>query len=94
MEDFDYLHIGLGLCRFGKFKKGDLVEISPEGYNQGIHEQFEDCFGTVEKFENGILTVSIENYIKDFHPCYWVVSDQQSYMDWLEEKRELEVGYA
>ena len=35
---FDYLHISLGSCKYGKYRVGNLVEISPECYDAGINE--------------------------------------------------------
>ena len=55
--NFDYLHISIGSCKYGKYKKGDMVEISPEGYDASIHELHEECFGKVTEYKNGVLSV-------------------------------------
>jgi len=95
MDDFDYIHISIGSCKHGKFKKGDMVEISPEGYGQGLHEYHDECFGEVIEFKNGLLSVIIygEEKEKQYHPCFWTKSDKDSYLDWQDEKHELHSSY-
>ena len=95
MDTFDYLHIAIGSCRYGKFKVGDIVEISSEGYIQGIHEFHVDCFGEVTKIQNGLLSVIIygEDTEKEYHPCYWYISNKENYRDWKEEQEEINMSY-
>ncbi len=92
---FDYLHISLGSCKYGRYKVGDIVEISPDGYAANIHEYHADCFAKVIKFKNGLLSVILEgeNKVIDFHPCYWIKSDKISFKAWQEEKKEMFITY-
>lgn len=95
MESFDYLHIAVGTCRLGKYNIGDIVEISSDGYDQGIHELHVECFGEVVDFKDGLLSVIIygEDKAKQYHPCFWYVSDGENYVDWRSEKAEIDIGY-
>jgi len=94
-DNLDYLHISLGSCRYGKFKKGDIVEISPDGYVHNIHEYHEECFGEVIEFKNGILSVILygEDKAQEYHPCYWLKSDRISFKEWQVEKKEIFITY-
>lgn len=94
-NNFDYLHISIGSCRYGKYKVGDMVEISPEGYDANIQEFHEECFGKVTKYKNGILSVILVGEDKpiQFHPCYWINSDRASFKAWQKEKKELFIEF-
>lgn len=88
-----YLHITLGACQYYPFKKGQIVEISDEGYQQGIHEFNVDCFGIVEDFSLGILHVKVFEREKTlaYHPCYWIPATKASHEAWKCERKQLDM---
>lgn len=91
----NYLHTSLGACRYYQFRKNQVVEISPEGYNQNIHELNQDCFGVVESFENGILNVRVFGRSKTmpYHPCYWIPTTKESHNAWEQERKQIDMEF-
>ena len=78
-KDFIMIIHGVGICRYPRFKRGQIVELSQHGYNAGLADYHASVFGTVVDMTNGILTVRREGMDRDqeFHPCYWLPSSKR-----------------
>lgn len=59
-----------------KFRKGQTVELSIHGYEQGLDKGIHANFGKVIKYDKGILYVKRFgcDKVETFLPYYWAVS--------------------